>query len=293
MMQPRYYTRLRGPALVAIVAAIVLAVGLAAPRPASAGEYTISACQADEAGYVSSAFESFATRGMKWRRACDPRGDRAPRTRHSERPSAPVAWRRGAVRVHPQCPARDDFLPPPLVRPGAASRLPLCPPAFAERPGASPVSIKNVRANRSCPRPGLAQASAAPLPRAYDLGGATRIVQRVVCVGAPAHQFCSARGQNYIRTFSAEATVVDGTPLRSGVVPSSPLTQERVGAGKADASSYDASDNVGVKSASALISGGLRGTDPGHALTRSASPVRTGLGDRESIPPMLPKARSR
>lgn len=64
----------RVSALVAIVAAIMLAIGLVAPRPASAGEYTIYACQADEAGYVSAAFENFATRGMKWRRACDPRG---------------------------------------------------------------------------------------------------------------------------------------------------------------------------------------------------------------------------
>ena len=45
--------------------------------------------------------------------------------------------------------------------------------------------MKNVRANRGCPRPDMAQASEWPLPRAYDLGGATRIVQRVVCVGAP------------------------------------------------------------------------------------------------------------
>jgi hypothetical protein len=50
-MQPALHPA-RVSALVAIVSAIVLAVGLAAPRPASAGEYTIYACQAD-AGYVS------------------------------------------------------------------------------------------------------------------------------------------------------------------------------------------------------------------------------------------------
>lgn len=63
---------LRGAAAIAGVVAIL--AGLATPRPAVAGEYTIQACQADDAGYVSSAFQDFATRGMKWRRACNPLG---------------------------------------------------------------------------------------------------------------------------------------------------------------------------------------------------------------------------
>jgi hypothetical protein len=54
-----------------------------------------------------------------------------------------------------------------------------------------------------------AQASSWPKPRAFDLGGATRIVQRVVCVGASSAEFCSGRGLNYMQTFTAEATVVD------------------------------------------------------------------------------------
>ncbi|HKH65408.1 MAG TPA: hypothetical protein VKA35_08095, partial [Solirubrobacterales bacterium] len=131
---------------------------------------------------------------------------------------------------------------------------------FAQRPDGSPIAMKNVRANRGCPRPGMAQASGAPFPRAFDLGSATRIVQRVVCLGSPKHEFCSARGQNYIRTFSAEATVVDGTAPSVGVVQDSAFTQGQWVNGK-QRFGYDASDNVGVKSASALISGGVRGTE--------------------------------
>src|SRR5262249_38678323 len=94
---------------------------------------------------------------------------------------------------------------------------------YAERPGAAAVTIKNVRANRGCPRPDLAQASSWPRPRNFNPQEATRIVQRVVCVGSPTRDFCSARGQNYIRTFAAEATVVDGVPPTSVIAPSSPL----------------------------------------------------------------------
>jgi hypothetical protein len=263
MMQPALHPDLRPArvsALVAIVVAIVLAVGLAVPRPASAGEYTIYACQADDAGYVSSAFENFATRGMKWRRACDPRGKglrglvtaNVPRAGRVEQGAqsgfilnAPPGTTFSRFRWSGQAQRRDCRY---------ALQL------FAERPGTTPVSMKNVRANRGCPRPGLAQSSGAPFPRAYDLGGATRIVQRVVCLGSPKYQFCSAQGQNYIRTFSAEATVTDSSAPAVGVVQDSAFTQGQWVRGT-QRFGYDASDNVGVKSATALISGGVRATE--------------------------------
>ena len=247
-------------ALIASVAALIVFLALLSPRPANAGEYTISACQADEAGYVSSAFSNFATRGMKWRRACDPRGKglrglvtaNVPRAGHVEKGAqsgfileAPPGTTFSRFRWSGQAHRRDCRY---------ALQL------FAQRPDGSPIALKNVRANRGCPRPGTAQASGAPFPRAFDLGSATRIVQRVVCLGSPKHEFCSARGQNYIRTFSAEATVVDGTAPSVGVVQDSAFTQGQWVNGK-QRFGYDASDNVGVKSASALISGGVRGTE--------------------------------
>ena len=252
--------KIRGRWASSAVALFLVALGLVLPRPAAAGEYTIYACQADEAGYISSAFENFANRGMKWRRACDPRGKGL----------------RGLVAANVARPGR--------VEKGAQSGFILdAPPGtsfsrfrwsghahrrdcryalqlFALRTDGSPVSMKNVRANRGCPRPDMAQQSGAPFPRAYDLGGATRIVQRVVCVGSPKRQFCSALGRNYIRTFSAEATVVDSSAPAAEVVPSLPLSRGEWVRGK-QSFDYDASDNVGVKSVSALISGGSRGSD--------------------------------
>ena len=264
-------------ALIAIVAAAIVVLALLAPRLANAGEYTIYACQADEAGYVSSAFQNFATRGMKWRRACDPRGKglrglvtaNVPRAGQVEKGAqsgfildAPPGTTFSRFRWSGQARRRDCRY---------ALQL------FAQRPDGSPIPMKNVRANRGCPRPGMAQASGAPFPRAYDLGGATRIVQRVVCVGSPKHQFCSARGRNYIRTFSAEATVVDGIAPSVGVAQDSPFTRGEWVRGK-QGFDYEASDNVGIKSASALISGGSRGSDSQSCDYSQRIPCPSGRG---------------
>ncbi|MGN6816994.1 MAG: hypothetical protein ACTHK3_13080 [Solirubrobacterales bacterium] len=252
----------KGPILASLAAVLAaLLVGLAAPGTAAAGEYTISICQADEAGYVSSAFEDFATRGMKWRRACNPLG---PGLRGLVTANVP-----GAGKVPRGAQSGFVLSAPPgtaisrLRWSGVAHRRD-CRYAlqlYAERPGAAPISIKNVRANRHCPSAEAAQASSWPRLRAYDLGGATRIVQRVVCVGTSSREYCSARGQNYIGTLAAEATVVDGSAPSAGVVQDEPLAQGKWVSGKQGVR-YEASDNVGIKSASVLIGGAVRGSDP-------------------------------
>jgi hypothetical protein len=267
----------RGILLAAAIAAAAVAVGLAAPGRATAGEYTIFACQAEGADYASGAFEDFATRGMKWRRACNPLG-------HGLR-GLVTANVPGTGQIADG--AQSAFVLP--APPGTTfSRLRWsghvhrrdCRYAlqlFAERADGSPVSIKNVRANRNCPRPDVAQASSWPRLRAYDLGGATRIVQRVVCVGAPAHDFCSARGQNYIRTFAAEATVVDGTGPTVGITQDSPLSRGEWVRGK-QSFGYEASDNVGVKSARAMLGGAERGIDTRSCNYSQRIPCPNGTG---------------
>lgn len=261
----------------AALLAMLLLVSLAAPRSAPAGEYTIQTCQSDEAGYTSSAFEVFAERGMKWRRACDPLG---PGLRGLV--SANVS---GTGRVARGAESGFILNAPPgttfsRLRWSGHARRRDCRYAlqlYAERPGAAPVSIKNVRANRRCPRPGLAQSSSYPRPRAYDLGGASRIIQRVVCVGAPSREFCSARGQNYIGTLALEATVVDGIAPTVGVIQDTAFARGEWVRGR-QGFNYDAADNVGVKGASATIAGGLRGTHPRGCNYTQRIPCPSGPG---------------
>jgi hypothetical protein len=249
----------RGPFIAALLMVAVV-VGLATARPANAGEYTINVCQADEAGYASGAFADFATRGMRWRRACNPLG---PGLRGLVTANVPGTGRvaDGAQSAFIlDAPSGTSFSR--LRWSGHAQRRD-CRYAlqvYAERPGASPVAIKNIRANRNCPRPDLAQASSWPRPRAYGLSGATRIVQRVVCVGEPSHDFCSARGQNYIRTFAAEATVVDEIGPSAGIVQDNPFTRGEWVSGIQNFT-YEASDNVGVRSAQPVLGGASREVD--------------------------------
>ncbi|HEU4705599.1 MAG TPA: hypothetical protein VFS64_00230 [Solirubrobacterales bacterium] len=272
----------KGPISLRILASLAgilaaLLVALASPGTAAAGEYTISACQADEAGYVSSAFENFATRGMKWRRACNPLG---PGLR-----GLVTANVSGTGRVPRGAQSGFVLSAPPgttisrLRWSGVAHRRD-CRYAlqlYAERPGASAVSIKNVRANRHCPNPETAQASSWPRLRAFDLGGATRIVQRVVCVGTSSREYCSARGQNYIGTLAAEATVVDGSAPSAGIVQDEPLAQGKWVSGRQRVN-YEASDNVGVKGVSALINGGSRGTEARSCDYSQRIPCPNGSG---------------
>ena len=272
-----------------LVAALVAVVALVAmPRPATAGEYTILACQADGAGFASTAFEDFATKGMKWRRACGPYG---PELRGLV--TANVA-REGRVAKGAQSAFVLDAPPGTtfsrLRWSGHAHRRD-CRYAlqlYAERPGAPAVAIKNVRANRNCPRPDRAQASSWPRPRAYDLGSATRVVQRVVCVGTPSHPFCSSRGQNYIRTFAAEATVVDGIGPSATILADSPLARgEWVGGVQSFA--YEASDNVGIRAGRASLGGAQLGQDSRACNYSQRIPCPSGRGEIEVITSRAPE----
>ena len=228
------------------------------PGSAAASEYSINACLADPGNFSTQAFSDFATRGMMWKRACDPLGpglrglvtSNVPRAGRVERGSrsgfvmnAPPGTRFARLTWSGQARRRDCRY---------ALQL------WAGRPDGPPVPIKNVRANKGCPKRGLAQAAAWPRPRTYDIRGATRIVQRIVCLGKASKPYCSSRGLNYIRTFKAQATVVDVSPPAVTILKNNPFTQGQWVRGKQSVS-YGALDNVGVKLARALVGGLSRG----------------------------------
>ncbi|MGH2800119.1 MAG: hypothetical protein ACRDM0_21155, partial [Thermoleophilaceae bacterium] len=145
------FLRRAAPAAVTIITAV-----LALAAPAAASEFTINACQADRANFSTQAFEDFATRGMMWKRACDPEGPglRGLVTANVVR-SGRVA--RGA-RSYFVMRAPDDTRFARLSWSGQARRRD-CRYAlqlWASRPDGPAVPIKNVRANQGCPRRGYA-----------------------------------------------------------------------------------------------------------------------------------------
>ncbi|MBA3867131.1 MAG: hypothetical protein H0X42_12430 [Solirubrobacterales bacterium] len=277
------------PKLSTLLALVVLVVAISsiAPPPALAGEYTIASCQAN-GEFSSGAFEDFATRGMKWRRACNPLG---PGLRGLV--TANVAGE-GHVAVGSQSAFVLEAPPQTTLSnlrwSGYAHRRD-CRYAlqlYAVRPDGSSVALKDVRANRGCPGRAQAQASSWPRPRTYQLGGATRIVQRVVCMGAPHASFCSARGQNYLETFTAEASVLDETPPAVAVSPGGPLVSGEWVSGS-QPFSYEASDNSGVKVVRGLIGSASAGESTRPCDYTQRIPCPSGPGQIQVETQRLPE----
>ena len=163
------------------------------PMAAVAGEFSVANCQADPLNYSTRAFEDFATRGMKIKRACDPEG---PGLRGLITSNVVRRGRvpRGAVALAAiSAPAGTRFT---SFRWAGSARRRDCRYAlqlFAIGPDIPPISMKNVRANQACPRPRGAQA-AGFRSRTFNVMGATRIVQRVICMGGAGRKSCSAHG---------------------------------------------------------------------------------------------------
>jgi hypothetical protein len=272
---PRHLRRRARTPVLAILAVAVLAL-LAAPRPALGGQFTIATCQAN-GDYSSGAFEDFATRGMKWRRACNPLG---PGLRGLVTANVPAE---GHVPVESQsafvleAPPQTTFSN--LNWSGYAHRRD-CRYAlqlYAVRPDGSVDTVRNVKANHGCPKPKSAQGQSWPRPTAYELGGASRIVQRVICMGAPSASYCSAKGQNYLETFTAEATVVDETMPSVSVLPGGPLVTGEWVSGS-QGFGYEAADNTGVKGVQAWVAEALREEAPRACDYTQRIPCPSGPG---------------
>jgi hypothetical protein len=241
-------------ACLAIVAGVAGVAWIGLATPAAAGEFKINACGADAPFYSTQAFTDFATRGMMWKRGCNPEGEglRGLITANVKRATRVPRGARSYFIL--RAPAGTYFAR--FLWSGHAQRAD-CRYAlqvWADGPGAPTVPIKNVRANTRCPRPGRAQAAGWPRPREKPVPGTTRIVQRAICVGAPGRPYCSANGRNYIRTFKAQATVVDPLLPAVRILQDNPFTLGQWVRGSQTVG-YDAADNVGVKQARAVVNG--------------------------------------
>jgi hypothetical protein len=234
--------------------AVVALLGTVAPDRAAADEFMVETCKGDRLNYSTGVFDDFATRGMKIRRACNPEGPglrgmvisnvvRDARVRRDSfallKISAPAATHFTRFRWSGTLRRRDC---------GYALQM------WADGPGINPIPLHDVRANEHCPRPRLAQLAGWPRPREFSVAGATRIVQRVICVGGDNRKSCSARGLNYIQTHVAAVGIADLVPPTALILGDTPLARgEWVGG--MQPLNYEASDNVGVRVAFAKASG--------------------------------------
>lgn len=240
----------------ALLAALVI---LVSPSVARAGEFTVASCQADSANFSTVAFTDFATRGMNIRRACNPEGPgvRGLVTANTLRSTAVP---RGSVAMAAiNAPSGTSFK---TFRWAGSLRRTDCRYAlqiYAEIPNARPVSIKNVRANERCPGSQRGQA-AGYRSRAYNVAGATRIVQRVVCMGGGGRKSCSGRERNYVRTYKAVVSVVDTQAPTATIAADTPLASG-AWVGDTQPLNYTGDDNVGIRAATLSASDASVGSD--------------------------------
>ncbi len=263
--------------LVAVVGAVSTLLLALSSSAAFAGQFTVASCQADRLNFSTSAFDDFATRGMTIRRACNPvgAGIRGLVTANSTRRGT---VRRGSVAmVTISAPAGTRFT---TFRWAGSARRRDCRYAlqlYADGPGIKTIPIKNVRANRRCSRPGRAQARGYRL-RTFNVSGATRIVQRVICQGGDGRRSCSARGINYLRTYQAVVDVADDQAPTATIASDTPLASGAWVSGNQPLN-YHAEDNVGVRLAQAIV-----GSQPGGSDQRYCSLATPDGAFAEGVP---------
>jgi hypothetical protein len=101
--------------------------------------------------------------------------------------------------------------------------------------------------------------------RTFNVSGATRIVQRVICEGGGGRTSCSARGLNYIRTYQAQVGVEDDQAPGATIAGDTPLANGAWVSGTQPLN-YDAEDNVGVRAARLLSGDQASGPDQRSCL---------------------------
>jgi hypothetical protein len=235
--------------------------------PAIAGKFTVATCLADRLGFSTTAFRDIATSGMRVTRVCDPAGPGLPGLTTSNAPglgSVP----RGAVSIAAIiAPSGTSFSYLRWAGSMGRSDCGYTLQLYADMPGGPMIPIKNVRANQRCStklddiaRRYLDRHPLRYQPEGIDINGATRIVQRVICEGAPRHTSCSTRGANYISTVHASIDITDDQPPTAAITADTSLAAGAWVGGNQPLY-YDAQDNVGVKVAHAMAGGRKGGSD--------------------------------
>lgn len=250
MTQPHIRLWLRLAAASAPIAMLLISAA-----SAWGGTFTVGSCQAAPADYSTRAFDWFSNRGMSVLRACDPEGQ-GPRgliTRNLVRGNRVP---RGALALATMtAPAGTQF---GGFRWAGVARRPNCAytvELYAEGPGVRLPIFKPLLANRRCNEQSRVSGKASYTTQGVvDIAGATRIVQRVICVGTRQRRSCSAHRNNYVQTFKARVTITDTSGPAVSIIADTPLTQGAWVNGS-QALNYDATDNVGVRTAHALLNG--------------------------------------
>jgi hypothetical protein len=241
---------------------LLLAVLLTPTSSARAGQLTVATCQSDHIGYSTQALVPDLTVGMRVHSACNPRSNGLQGV------SLANVVRRGKVpykayaALKMTAPPGTQFTRFTWLGDGHRSDCGFAVQLWAQGPAVGKINIRNYLPGARCrgriPPPNSGSATA-------NVAGATMIIVRVQCWGSPRGSSCSARGSNYYRLKQAEAVVADPVPPSVSVDPLGIASAEWVAAGTVVR--YEASDNVGVRSATAYKGGTAGGSDDTRPCT--------------------------
>jgi hypothetical protein len=234
---------------------------------AVAGEFLVGSCKADQLNHSTHAFAEFATRGMSVRRACEPGpGLRGLITRNVVRLGRVSRGAFALVTI--SAPEGTRFTTFRWVGELKRTDCRYALHMWAEAPDINPIPIKRVPANSACPPPNRVQ-SMGYESELFAVTNATRIVQRVICVGRKRRAFCSGRGLNHIVTHEAVVGIADALEPKVQILAGTALADGKW-VGGIQPLGYHADDNVGVRTATASASSRTGGYD--HRYCRFAIP---------------------
>ena len=261
----------------AVLCAAVLLAVLGQPASSAASEYSINACLADPGNFSTQAFSDFATRGMMWKRACDPLGPGLRGLVTSNVPRAGRVARGSRSGFVMTAPPGTRFSRLDLVGPGAPARLPLRTPAVGEPPRRP--------ANTDQERPSEQALPTHRLRAGRSVASPTHLQHRRSDEDRPADRL--RRQGEAASLFEPRPELhpdVQGAGDGGGCEPTGGFDRDRTtrsrwgsGCGVGRAVSYGALDNVGVKQAVALVGGFARGRhdrDCNYATACRAPTVR-------------------
>ena len=248
---------------------------------AGAAEFAVGNCQSDPVNYNTQAFAEFATRGMRIRRACNPEG-REPRGLIIGNVVRGGRVKRGSVALLSMtAPEGTRFTSFHWMGYPQRADCRYALQMWADAPDVPPIPMVNVRANEKCPKPRRAQA--AHITNDYDVSRATRIVQRVICLGGGGRESCSAAGKNFIRTFKAEWASTTSSrrrprfePTRRSRAASGWVGTSRSTTTRATTSACSAPTRWSPDGGAAPTSARVRCSRAIHGPSRTACRVRTG-----------------
>ena len=130
---------------------------------------------------------------------------------------------------------------------------------YADAPDIQPIAIKNVRANQRCPPPTPRPGRRLPVTHVQRHAARRGSCSASSASAAAAGSRAPRAASNYLRTYKAEVGIADILAPAVAIIGDTPLARGEWVRGTQPLN-YDASDNVGVRMAQALVSGQTGGS---------------------------------